>query len=90
MGQNKSIQDNKYSGMYLSVGRLRGILTQIYFKIKNNEMIVEDDIEDIGKILDTTSTNHIAESLTIEEDDLIIDYNEYLTKSEINKLHGYE
>ncbi len=58
----------------LALGKCRGLL----FGIQGGEV----DLEEIEKILHLTSSSHLAEVLGVEEDELSLDWNDYLSPNE--------
>jgi ABC-type uncharacterized transport system fused permease/ATPase subunit len=58
----------------LALGKCRGLL----YGIKTGEI----DLEEIDQILSLTSLSHLAEVLGVEEDELSLDWNDYLSPNE--------
>lgn len=67
-----------YAALAVAVGRLRGILHDV----------VDGDFskEDAQRILDGTSTAEIARALGKNEEDLAIDWNQYLSDEEKQRI----
>ena len=64
----------KLALLSLALGKCRGLL----YEIQGGEV----DPEEINKILHLTSSSHLAEVLGVEEDELSLDWNDYLSPNE--------
>ena len=60
--------------LLLALGKCRGLL----YGIRTGDI----DLEEIDKILHLTSISHLAEVLGVEEDELSVDWNDYLSPNE--------
>ncbi len=76
---NGGIDNRKYAAIFLALGIVRGALYAASF----------GQMDHIKEVLDSTSTDKIAKALGYSEDDLRIDWESYLTKSEINEINGF-
>ncbi len=64
----------KLALLTLALGKCRGLL----YGIRGGEV----DLEEIDKILHLTSGSHLAEVLGVEEEELSLDWNDYLSPDE--------
>jgi hypothetical protein len=71
----------KYAAICFALAQARGVLLDA----------VSGDIQktEAQRILDLTALHKIAESLGCHEADLAIDWNEHLTKTELDRLRGF-
>ena len=66
----------KYAALALALGMARGALLAA----------IEGDIEEARTILDLTAIAQIARALECDESDLGIDWNQYLSPEESNRI----
>ncbi len=76
---NGGVDNRKYAAIFLALGLVRGALYAALF----------GQMDRTKEILDLTSTEKIAKALGYSEDDLAIDWNDHLTRSEINQIEGF-
>lgn len=75
------IDPRKYAAIYLALAQTRGVLMDAAW----------GDVEktEAQRILDLTALSKIAEALGCVEADLAIDWDEHLTRAEIDRLKGF-
>ena len=74
------IDFRKYAAISLALALARGALINAS---------TGTDREDMLHILDLTATSKIAEALDCTESDLAINWHEYLTPSEVDRIKGW-
>lgn len=72
----------KFAAVMYALAKARGML----YKIKLGDEYEESEL---NEILDHTATDHLAKSLELKESDLAVDWDEFLSKEEIDKINGY-
>jgi hypothetical protein len=68
----------KYAAATLALGLARGALLDA----------LAGDLERVRHVLDITSTSRIAAALSCTEDELAVDWDEQLTRIELDRLKG--
>ena len=79
-GPRGGVTPQKYAAICLALAVARGAL---------HGVILEQDIEGAKDALDITSTRAIAEAIGLNEGDLAVDWNDYLSPSESNRIKGW-
>jgi hypothetical protein len=77
----------KYAALLLALALARGQLLEALALAE--KLDDAEPLHDIKRILDITALSRVAEVLDCSENDLAIDWDEYLTESEVNRIKGW-
>ena len=72
------VDERKYATISLALGLARGALFSA----------IHGELEGAQGIMDSTATGKLAQALGYSEGQLAVDWNDYLTKDEINRITG--